>query len=199
MKIINVIVITGTPGVGKTTISKALAPRLKAFYVGLDDIVKTDNLILNVDRNRNTLVADLAKLRKKIEQVIHDASQTVIVEGHYASQVVPAKLTTHVFVLRRDPEELKAELESRSYDEKKILENMSSEIVDVCLVDAINEYGLKQIHEIDVTQRSVEDVLEEILMILNNQKQCHTGIVDWLGKLEQEGRLDKVLTLLEKI
>ena len=65
-----VIVITGTPGVGKTTISKALATKLRALYLSVGDLVKTENLILGVDVERQTLIADLKKLRERINSII---------------------------------------------------------------------------------------------------------------------------------
>ena len=39
-----VILITGTPAVGKTTTAKALAVKLDAEYINLTDYAKTNNL-----------------------------------------------------------------------------------------------------------------------------------------------------------
>jgi hypothetical protein len=31
--------------------------------------------------------------------------------------------------------------------------------------------------------------VEDILLVLEGKEKCRVGIVDWLGKLEEEGRL----------
>ncbi len=62
VKFPRVIVITGSPGVGKTVVSKALAERLKGFYVSLAELVEREKLVLSVDLERDTVVADLARL-----------------------------------------------------------------------------------------------------------------------------------------
>lgn len=193
---IRVIVITGSPGVGKTAVSKALADKLGMSYVSLTDIVKDENLVLGVDGKRDTLIADLEKLSKRVEKAIRNSSKDLIVEGHYASDVVPSSLASYVFVLRCDPDDLRIRLEGRGYKEKKVLENVESEALDVCLVNAIERYSAKKADEIDTTHMTVNDVVDEIIQVLNGQKPMKVGKVDWLGKMEEEGRLEKFLNQL---
>lgn len=168
------------------------------MYVSLTDIVKEEKLTLGFDEERGVLIADLGKLSKRVKEIIRSSSKDVVVEGHYASDVVPSRLVSYVFVLKRDPEELKAEFESRGYDEMKVLENMSSEILDVCLVNAIEKYGVERVDEIDVTKMNVLNVVDEILRVLNGQRKAKVGVVDWLSLLDKDGRLDKILALLGK-
>ena len=193
-----IIVLTGTPGVGKTVVAKALASRLKAQYVSLADLVKEGNLVLEVNEARDTVVADLKKLSRSVRDILKKSMSCVVVEGHYAPDVVLKSLMPYVFVLRRDPEKLKAEFEARSYDERKISENLASEILDVCLVNAIRKHGWERVDEIDVSEMRVEDVVDEILKVLDGRRNCRAGVVDWLSKLEEDGRLDKVLASLGK-
>ncbi len=199
VKFPRVIVITGSPGVGKSVISKALAEKLRGFYVSLSEIVEREELVLTVDFERDTVVADLDKLRDKVSQIIQNASLDVIVDGHYAPYIVPSSLVSYSFVLRMEPYKLEKRLRARGYNERKVLENMVSEILDVCLVDAISEYRIELVDEIDVTEMHVQGVVEEILKVLDGQRKSRVGVVDWLGILEKEGRLDKVLSLLDKL
>jgi broad-specificity NMP kinase len=46
---------------------------------------------------------------------------------------------------------------------------------------------------LDATGKTVESIVNEILSIIGKKSTCHVGIVDWLGKLEQEGLLDEYL------
>ena len=196
---IKVIVITGTPGVGKTVVSKALATKLGALYVSLGDLVKDEKLVDGFDREREVIIADLKRLTKRIEEIIYNVETDVIIEGHYAQDVVPSSIVSHVFVLRRHPEKLKAEYKARGYGEKKVLENLTSEILDVCLIGAIEKYGLERIDEINVAERDTKDVVNEVLRVLDGRRESRVGLVDWLSRLEQNGGLSKILDDLDRI
>ena len=71
----------------------------------------------------------------------------------------------------------------------------SPEILDVCLVEALNEYKREKVCEVDVTGQTVEDAASEIMAVLDNQKKCNTGGVDWLGMLEKEDLLEEYLKI----
>ncbi|MBS7654222.1 adenylate kinase family protein [Candidatus Bathyarchaeota archaeon] len=188
-----IIVITGTPGVGKSSISKALASKINAQVISIGELVKKEGLYSGVDRKRDTLIADVDKVSERINEIISNASTDIIVEGHFAVDVVPSEKIAIAFVLRRNPEELETIFKERSYKEEKIRENLAAEILDVCLYDSVKKYGVNKVCEIDVSSRSVEDVIQEIIRVLNGEEERKIGIVDWLGKLEAEGKLDKYL------
>lgn len=188
-----VILVTGTPGVGKTTISHKLASKLDALHIGITELVKKQKLITGIDENRQTLIADTKKVSKQLQEILANTEGSIIIEGHYAVDVVPKKDVNTVFVLRRDPRELKSALENRGYEEKKLWENLAAEILDVCLWDALSACGVDKVCEIDVSGKTVEAVVEEIMMVLEKRKECRHGIVDWLGKLENEGQLEEFL------
>ncbi|MCW8801718.1 MAG: AAA family ATPase, partial [Candidatus Bathyarchaeota archaeon] len=65
--------VTGTPGVGKTTVSKLLASKLNAQYVSVTDIVKSKNFVEEVDEKRETLVADTAKVLDELNNIIDNS------------------------------------------------------------------------------------------------------------------------------
>ncbi len=194
-KIKHIIVITGTPGVGKSSISKALASKINAQVISISELVKKEKLYSGIDEKRDTLIADTKKISKRISEIISKASTStdIIVEGHFAVDVVPLEKIAFVFVLRRNPEELEYILKERSYKEEKIRENLAAEILDVCLYDSVKKCGIDKVCEIDVSSRSVEDVVQEIIRVLNGEEERKVGVVDWLGKLEAEGKLDKYL------
>jgi len=187
------ILVTGTPGVGKTTVSHKLASKLDALYIGITELVKKQKLITSVDEERKTLIADTEKVSKQLQEILAKTEGSIIIEGHYAVDVVPKKDVNTVFVLRRDPRELKGALEKRGYEEKKLWENLAAEILDVCLLDALSACGSDKVCEIDVSGKTVEAVVEEMILVLEKRNDCRHGIVDWLGKLENEGRLGEFL------
>ena len=190
----NVILVTGTPGVGKTSVSMKLAARLDITYIGITDFVKNKKLIIDKDKNRKTLIADTEKATKKLQEILDKSDGGIIIEGHYVVYVVPNKDVNMVFVLRRDPRELKSVLEKRGYIEKKLWENLTAEILDVCLWDALSICGNDKVCEIDVTGKSFDAVVEEMVLVLEKIKESRFGTVDWLGKLENETQLEEFLT-----
>ncbi len=189
-----VILITGTPGVGKTTLARTLTAQLDALYVNLTELAKSENLVVGIDKDRDTTIVNEVTMRQKMRELVERCEdRDMVVDGHYAAMVVPKELVTRVFVLRRDPVELKALMEKAGFSGRKLWENLASEILDVCLVDALGAVGGDKVCELDVTAKSVAETVAEVLSILNGDRECHVGIVDWLGKLESAGLLDELL------
>ena len=191
----HVVLVTGTPCVGKTSVARLLTLKLNAVYVNLTDLAIKENLVFGKDEERGSLIVDEEQMKRTISKLIESSKQSVVVDGHYAANVVPKRLVTHVFVLRRNPVELRGFMEKAGFSGNKLWENLASEILDVCLVDALNIYGKGRVCEIDVSGRSVEEVVEEILEVLNGFRKCRVGVVDWLGKLESEGLLEEFLRI----
>lgn len=187
-----VILITGTPCVGKTTVAKHLAAKLQAEYINLTDYAKTNGLTLGEDKERNTTIINEEAMRDKLAQTI-DASDNanIVIDGHYAAAVTSNQHAL-VFVLRRNPKELKAFMEKRGYIGTKLWENLQAEILDVCLGEAV-EVHAGRVCELDVTGKTVEVVIGDILEVLEKHKTCIVGTVDWMGTLEKEGILDEYL------
>ncbi|MEM2093763.1 MAG: adenylate kinase family protein [Candidatus Bathyarchaeia archaeon] len=194
-----VIIITGTPGVGKTTVAKALASRLGGKYISINDLVMEEKLISGWDKKRDTAIVDLERLRKKLGQILTEAEQDIILDGHYAYDAVPKNIDPTVFVLRKDPARLETVLKERGYSENKIDENLAAEALDVCLIDALKRFGPGKVDEIDTTYMDVEAVVNEILKALRGEREMKVGKVDWLGKLEEEGMLEEFLSKIKGV
>jgi adenylate kinase len=191
-----VILITGTPCVGKTTAAHILTAKLEAQYVNLTELAKSENLILGKDPKRDTTIVDEKKMKNRIRKLIETSDKRdIIIDGHYAVNVVPEKLVSQVFVLRRNPVELRKLMEQCGFAGSKLWENLASEILDVCLVDALNVHGESKVCELDVTGKSPNEITKEIIAVLEGQKKCYVGVVDWIGKLESEGLLDEYLKI----
>ena len=189
-----VILITGTPSVGKTTLAKELSEKLEALYINLGLLVYQHNFSKGYDNERKTTIIDEKKIKEKIEKIlVHTEKKFIVIDGHYAASVVPRKQVTLAFVLRRNPIELKKLLEKKNFRGNKLKENLESEILDVCLIDTLYELKKDKVCEIDLTGRSTNDGIKQILAILNKEKKCEIGITDWLDFLEKNGLLDDYL------
>jgi adenylate kinase len=188
-----VILITGTPCVGKTTVAQQLTTKLDAAYINLTEFAKKHNLTLGEDKKRKTTIINEEEMRQKLAETINATDNAnIIIDGHYASAVTPPNLTTHVFILRRNPKELKQLMQKRGFEENKLWENLSAEILDTCLIEAIQTQQDKAC-ELDATGKTVEETINDIMNVLEKDKKCYIGIVDWLGMLEKEGSIDEYL------
>jgi adenylate kinase len=189
----HVILITGTPCIGKTTVATALAAKLNAEYINLTDYAKAHGLIKGQDSERDTLIIDEEGMRQSLAETIDNTiNQTIIIDGHYAPAVVPKQVVAYVFVLRRNPKELKELMEKRGYNGNKLWENLQAEILDACLIEAVQTHSGK-VCELDATNKPTETVVAEILDTLEKQKACTVGTMDWMNTLEKEGLLDEFL------
>ena len=186
-------IVTGTPGVGKSSISKMLASILGGRLVSIGELVKREGLYTGWDKERETLIADTDRLSERISEIIDAERRTIIIEGHYAVHVVPPEKVDLIFVLRRDPRDLKKTLEDRGYSRRKVIENLAAEILDVCLFDAVDVCGVEKLCEIDTTSKSPEEVVDEMISVIKGERKPEVGIVDWLGMLESKGILDDYL------
>jgi len=188
-----VIIVTGTPGVGKTTVSKQLAARLNGLHIDLGELVKREKLTSGYDRKRQTLIADMDRLAHRLRQIINREKRTLIIDGHYATAVVPKNQVERVFVLRRDPRQLKQLLEKRGFTKAKLKENVAAEILDIVLYEATTSIPLEKVCEIDATGKTVRDTVKDVLSVYHGHQRCNVGVVDWIEELEEEGMLDEYL------
>jgi adenylate kinase len=188
-----VILITGTPSVGKTTVSKALTAKLGAEYINLTDYAKQNNLLIKEDIERGTLVINEEAMQESLESTIEKSqNSTIVIDGHYAAAVIPQRYVNQVFVLRRNPVELKLFMEKRGYAGSKLWENLQAEIIDVCLGEAV-QYHEGKVCELDATGKTTGQVVTEIVEVLEKRRSCLVGQIDWMGTLEKDGLLDQYL------
>jgi len=185
-----VIVIAGVPGVGKSTVAGAVAEKLGCHVIGVSELAVREGALLGRDVERDTDIVDLPRLKEMITEAISTTGGPIIVEGHYAYDVVPRDLVSHALVLRRAPWILKEELRQRGYSDEKISENVEAELLDVPLVEAIEALGPDLVCESDTTGRTQEETVDEVLSIVEGSMPCRRNLVDWLGSPESRALLE---------
>ncbi|MBB5253290.1 adenylate kinase family protein [Sulfurisphaera ohwakuensis] len=181
-----IIIITGTPGSGKSTIVDLLSKKLGFEKLHVSSFLIQNKAFSEYDELRQSYVIDEEKAFQLIDSFIKN--RNVVIETIYPSLISHAD---KVIVLRKDPRVLYVELKRRGWGELKIAENVMAEILGVISGEAKEYFG--NICEINVTNKKPEEVVEQILS--NN---C--DIVDWLNIEEIQDlliSLDKVISSYE--
>ncbi len=164
-----VIVITGTPASGKTTIADKVAKRIgDAEVIHANDIVRSKRLFTAYARD-GAMLAQMGRLKKELEKRIRSSKKgVVIVEGHLLCDMRIRKAIA--IVVREHLRVLEGRMEKRGYAVSKIKENIISEAIDYCGISAQKNYG--QVFEIMNGKRAVS----EVTSLIKGMKTTKNGI-----------------------
>ena len=72
-----VIIVTGTPSTGKTTLSKKLAKKLNLYYLDVNETIKKYKLSEGYDKKRKTKIVDVKKLNNALIKEINNFKNTI--------------------------------------------------------------------------------------------------------------------------
>ncbi len=133
------IVITGTPGSGKTTIAKKVASRIKGSeLVHANDLIREKHLFSSHAKD-GAMVVKLGALGREIEALARSGVKRVlIVEGHVLCDMKIKGATA--IVIRAHLEDIRKRLAARGYGSGKINDNLVSEAIDYCGANASLNY-----------------------------------------------------------
>jgi len=173
-----IIALTGTPGTGKTSVSKILHD--KGFeIVDLNKVACEKDFLIGRDEKRDSEVVDVERFDKYVKKN-YSERDIVFIEGHLSHLL---KNADKVIVLRCHPDELRKNLTKKGWKEKKIKENLEAEILDIILCETVEIHPEKNIFEINVTGKSVDAVVSSIIEIIDNKfknmKKYNIGKIDW--------------------
>ena len=177
-----VIFISGTPCTGKTTVANDLNEYLSdngfdSKLIKINDFAFENDLVIGEDPDKFYKVIDIDGLNDCLNEEITQISNSIlIVEGHLSHLCEGAD---KMIVLRLNPSILKDRLEERNYSESKIQENLESEALAVCSVEAYEIYGDKT-NEIDASDKSVEEIRDLIIAIAADKMECPVGSIDFM-------------------
>jgi adenylate kinase len=177
-----VLIVTGTPSTGKTTLSKKLSEKLNYQYIDVNKIIEDNNLSDGFDKKRNSKIIDVKKLNKALTKEINKYKSKInknnnkkslknkkiirgmIIDSHL-SHYLPKKYVDLCIVTKCDLKILQKRLKKRKYNKDKIRENLDAEIFDVCLNEA-KEKGHNVI-AVDSTENiKINDISNEIKNLL---------------------------------
>ncbi|KAI6793460.1 P-loop containing nucleoside triphosphate hydrolase protein [Hortaea werneckii] len=149
------IIITGTPGVGKTTHCQQLAQNSGLHHLDVNAVVRQHNIgeSSNDPDDPNTKIVDEDRLLDCIENDLEEGGQ--IIDWH-ACDLFPPSMIDLCCVIRCDNQMLYDRLKQRNYDDKKLQENMDCEIMEVLLQEARDAYDEEMV--VELRSESTEDI-----------------------------------------
>ncbi len=185
------IVITGSPGVGKHTIAKEIERTWKISE--LIDINKTAIDTELVEQSQDIIEVDVNKLKNHLEPIIsditrlHSMGRIGLVVGHLAPYVIDAKYTHSCIVLRKNQYKLLDIYKKRGYAEKKMKDNLGSEILGIITSDAINNFGREKTFQVDTSDHTPKEIAIRIHDIYHGKDDGDN--IDWLPLIQEKNDL----------
>ncbi|XP_022094549.1 adenylate kinase isoenzyme 6-like [Acanthaster planci] len=131
------ILLTGTPGTGKTTLGQELADRLSMTYVNVGDVAKEKELYEGWDDEYECPFLDEERVIDELDDVLRQGNCIV---DYHSCEFFPERWFDFVFVLRTDNTNLYNRLEQRGYTGKKLEDNVQCEIFQTILEEAVSSY-----------------------------------------------------------
>ena len=169
------IALTGTPGTGKTAVSKRLEE--EGYQIlHLTEFIQEKNIPSDYDSDRDCLVVDMDALEKAV-YAFQDDHALEFQKQYFEKNMTPADFYTspsnlpvliieshlahylcdYSVVLRTHPHTLKIRLDERGYSEKKVTENVLAESIDVILCDCFDY--CHRVYEIDTTEITLSETV----------------------------------------
>ena len=160
------ILVTGTPGTGKTSTAGLAATALGLRHVDCSKLVLEKQFWTERDEEFDTHVLDDDALLDELEEIL--APGGCVVDFH-SCDLFPERWFDLVLVLRTDNTVLYDRLSKRNYSQRKITENIECEIMQVLLEEARECYDLNIVHE--VRSDNIDDLENNVEMIEQWVKQ----------------------------
>ncbi|KAM8792952.1 adenylate kinase isoenzyme 6 [Eudromia elegans] len=155
------VLLTGTPGVGKTTLGKELASRAGLVYVNVGDLAKEGELYEGFDEEYECPILDEDGVIDELEDKMNEGG--VIIDYH-GCDFFPERWFHIVFVLRTENSVLYDRLESRGYKGKKLQDNIQCEIFQTLYEEAMSSYREEIVHQLPSnTPEDLERNLDQIM------------------------------------
>ena len=184
MTIPPVYIVTGTPGTGKTTVSTILSEKLGARHIELSKFSIENGYVMEDDVERDTKVVDMDALGAAVRDIIEKTVSPVIIDGHYAHELIEEPVISFLFVLRRRPWDLKSVLEARLYSSDKVWENLESEIIGVITGEALELIPSSKVIEVDISDQNPQETVNQIQRLIESGAAPGNPIIDWVAHPE---------------
>ncbi|KAJ5888890.1 hypothetical protein N7495_008931 [Penicillium taxi] len=168
------VIVTGTPGVGKTVHCEQLAQELGLKHLSVNQIAKERDCYETFDEERKSWVVDEDKLLDAIEDEILQGGY--LIDWH-ACDLFPKSWIDLVVVIRCHSTAIHYDrLASRGYHEEKLQENLDAEIFGVLIEEAREAFDEEIVVELNSEKdEDVESNCARITAWVESWNKQHSG------------------------
>ena len=176
------LVLTGSPGVGKHTVSKELAEALD--YEIID--VNKEAIKAGMPKRDDSIDVDVEQMKELLKGVLTEKS---LIVGHLAVYVISKARVSKAIVLRKNPYDLIPIYEKRNYTDEKKNDNLGSEVLGTITYDSIKKFGNDKTFQVNTTSLTTEQTVKKIVGIVCDNSDGDT--VDWLTEISKKNDFKK--------
>jgi len=163
------ILIAGTPGTGKSTLSEQISESTGLDWIEIGKIAKEEKLFEGYDSTYGCHVLNEERLLDEIEDQMEDGGKIV---DYHGCDFFPKRWFDIVFILRTDNTILYDRLVARGYIGKKLQDNVQCEIFQTILDEANESYSPSIVFELPSnTPDDMESNIEKISSWISQYKQ----------------------------
>lgn len=188
-----VLFISGTPGVGKSTLCKELE-KFNFFHLDVGKVVVEKRLYLKYDRKTSSFVVSAKRIKALVKRTVRKTEGNIAVDWMYSYELADSVqgCAKKVIVLRCDPLTLYKRI-SKKYGVEKTKENVLSEFLNQISHEAHESLG--NVIELDTTKTRPKKIA---LRLINDNVKAGRRI-DWMKKYSRDkSRLKVLLKIVEK-
>ncbi|KAL7247696.1 hypothetical protein ACSBR2_002583 [Camellia fascicularis] len=131
------ILVTGTPGTGKTTTSSLLAESTQLRHINIGDLVRDNNLHDGWDDHFDCHIINEDLVCDELEDMMEEGGNIV---DYHGCDFFPERWFDRVVVLQTENSVLYDRLTKRGYTGSKLTNNIECEIFQVLLEEAKDSY-----------------------------------------------------------
>uniref|UniRef100_A0A182PT56 Adenylate kinase isoenzyme 6 homolog n=1 Tax=Anopheles epiroticus TaxID=199890 RepID=A0A182PT56_9DIPT len=171
MTVLPNILVTGTPGTGKSELCRQLADKLGFRWQNVSDIVTEHEFVEEYDEEFECPVLDEDRLLDHLEPLMQQGGSVV---EYHSSEFFPERWFASVWVVRCSTSLLYDRLRAREYGDRKIKSNMECEIFQIPLDEARLAYRDSIVFELTSdTAADLEANVERVSDWLEQWKAKH--------------------------
>ncbi|KAJ7964882.1 Adenylate kinase isoenzyme 6-like [Quillaja saponaria] len=163
------LLVTGTPGTGKTTTSSALAEATQLRHINVGELVKDKNLHDGWDDEVESYLINEDLVCDELEDVMEEGGNIV---DYHGCDFFPERWFDHVVVLQTDNSVLYDRLSKRGYTGSKLSNNIECEIFQVLLEEAKESYPENIV--VAMKSHTIEDISRNVAALTDWVRNWNT-------------------------
>lgn len=163
------ILLTGTPGVGKSSIAKKVSERTGMRWFDISKLAIEKKMVEEYDENLSCPIINEARVIKFLKPKVKKGG---CILDFYSPDMFPEEWIDVVFVIQTENKILYDRLTERGYEADKLTNNMEYELYGIALEEANEAYDPNIVYPVEnSSEEQLEDTVNRICTWIENWKK----------------------------